>query len=59
MKAGAASSFNSILEPGIVTRSVSEGEAAIGHIPRLRFGLLSQLPTPIAKLYRAPVPRLW
>ena len=31
--------FHDRVEPGIVTRSVSEGEAAIGYIPRLRFGL--------------------
>ena len=38
---GVASSFNDWVEPGIVTRSVSEGAAAIGCIPCLRFGLRS------------------
>ena len=38
--ASALSSFNLGVEPGIVTRSVSEDEAAILGIPRLRFGLL-------------------
>jgi hypothetical protein len=44
------SSFNLGVEPGIITRRVSEDEASIHGIPRLRFGLLFLALTLILKL---------